>query len=189
MGMNLNKSTSTEYQFVLNRLPNNIHDMDELRLNIYNITLPGVSLNQQEMPWQGKHAQMHLGGVTFDPLNINYLVDSEFKNWRVLFNWIMFIADNKEKPSADANSYVVDGSLLIMDNFNKVHTTISYKNLWIQTLGELSFSIRDGESFIESSATMMYDYYEKFDLDMNDPDRFKGCFYFTTWTILNDTIL
>ena len=25
---------------------------------------------------------------------------------------------------------------------------------------------------------MMYDYYEKFDLDMNDPDRFKGGFYF-----------
>lgn len=160
MPLNISKATATEYAFVLNRLPNNIHDMDELRLNIFNITLPSVSLTQTEMPWQGKHTNMHLGGITFDPLNINFIVDSEFRNWRVLFNWMMYIADNQEKPSEDANNYVVDGSLIIYDNFNKIHTTISYKNMWVQTLGELSFSVRDGESLIESSATLMYDYYE-----------------------------
>lgn len=161
MALNISKATATEYAFVLGKIPanNGIHTPDILRLNIFNISLPGISLNTSEMPWEGKHAQYHLGGITFDPLNINFLIDSEFENWKCLFRWLTFIADNKIQPSQNANDYVTDANIIIYDNFGRSHTFITFKNIWIQTLGELSFSIRDGESHIEGSATFQYDYY------------------------------
>ena len=162
MPIQISKATATEYAFLLGKIPGSmeIHAPDELRLNIFNINLPGISLNQSEMPWQGKHTQIHLGGITFDALSVNFLVDSECKNWKILFNWLTFIADNFERASMYAYEYVTDGSILIYNNFGRIHTKIMFKNLWIQSIGDITFSIRDGETHIEGSATFMYDRYE-----------------------------
>jgi hypothetical protein len=162
MTLNISKSTATEYSFQLGKIPSasDIHAVDELRLNIFNINLPAISLNQGEMSWQGKHIQLHLGGMSFDPLNISFLVDSECRNWNILYKWLTYIADNKEKASMVADQYVTDASIVIFNNFNQSHTKVTFKNIWVQTIGEISFSIRDGESHIESSATFLYDRYE-----------------------------
>ena len=160
--MIISKATATEYAFVIGSIPSdkNIHAVDELRLNIFNINLPSVSLTQSDMPWQGKIDKMHIGGISFEPLNISFLVDVDFKNWKSMYNWLTFIANNYDVPSKNANEYVTDASLIIYNNFNGINTKIIYKNMWIQSLGELSFSIRDGESHIESTATFVYDRYE-----------------------------
>lgn len=161
MGISISKSTSTEYQFVLGKIPSDpsIHATDILKLNIYSISLPTVSLNPNEFYWQGKHIEAHAGGITFDPITINFLVDNNFDNWKVLFNWLTFVADNKERPSREFDEYVTDGSIIIFDNFSKINTTVTFKNMWISSLGEVTFSIRDGESLVECSATFYYDRY------------------------------
>jgi len=165
MSITLSKATSTEYAFVIGKIPSDsdFHATDTLRLNIFNITLPGVSLENVEFPWEGKHVQYHVGGITFDPLNISFLVDSNFHNWKILFRWLTSIANNSDKPSAKANDYVTDANIVIYDNFGAAHTFITFKNLWVQSLGEVSFSIRDGETLIESSAIFQYDRYEMVD--------------------------
>ena len=158
----LSKATATEYDFILGKIPSDddLHAVDELKLNIFNVTLPGLSLDNTEFNWQGKHVQYHIGHITFDPLNINFIVDSAFENWKCLFDWIIFIANNKDKPSSAANDCVTDANIVIYDNFGESHSFITFKNLWIQNLGEVTFSIRDGESHIECNASFLYDRYE-----------------------------
>jgi hypothetical protein len=159
MTLNISKATSTEYSFILGQVPGNtgIHAVDTLRLNIFNVELPSVSLTNTEFNWQGKHVDYHTGGITFDPLNISFIIDVNFDNWKVLFNWITFITDNKTIPSQQANDYVTDANLLIYNNFGLITTTIQFKNIWLQSLGSVTFSIREGETQIESNATFHYD--------------------------------
>ena len=156
------RATATQYRLVFPMLPTEttLTATDEMVLNIFSVNVPSVSLNQSEQYWQGKHMDLHTGGLVFDPLNISFMVDAEFKNWNVLFNWLTYVSDNYEIPSAQPKDYMVDASLLLMDNWNDKVLTLMFKNMWIQSLGELSLSIRDGESHIESSATFYYDRYE-----------------------------
>jgi len=161
----LNRATATQYRFVLNQLPTaisagTVHDMDTLKLNIFNVNLPSVSLEQSQMDWQGMHTYQHTGGITFDPLTINFLVDGRFANWRILFNWITAIANNKDRPTRPPKEYITDGGIILLDNWENVLFKIAFINMWVQSLGELSFSIRDGETHIECSATFLYDRYE-----------------------------
>lgn len=157
----ISKATATEYAFVLGKIPSDdsLHAVDSLRLNIFNINLPSVSLDTSDSHWEGKHMSYHIGGITFDPISINFIVDSNFINWKVLFRWLTFIANNYDKPSTEYDKYVTDASIIIFDNFGKKHTIVTFKNIWIQSLGELSFSIRDGETHIESNAIFQYDRY------------------------------
>lgn len=162
MSLNISKATATEFAFVIGHVPNgtNIHDTDALRLNVYNVNIPGLSLTDTEFLWQGKTVHYHIGGISFEPLTLNFTVDVNFENWKVLFNWMTFIADNKDIPSLDPDDYVTDASLILFDNFENVHSRIIFRNMWVQSLGEISFSIREGETQIESSATFYYDRYE-----------------------------
>jgi hypothetical protein len=158
----LGKATATQYKFTLSRLPVSgagIHQLDTLKLNLFDVNVPGMSLDTSEMPWQGMKAKMHMGGITFDSLNINYVVDSEFKNWKLLSQWLLAIANNKDRPSRPADEYVLDASIILMDNWNNVVMSVIFSNLWIQSVGELRLSVRDGETIIESSAVFNYDYY------------------------------
>jgi hypothetical protein len=74
----IGRASATQYKFILNHIPisgSNIHDLDTFRLNIFSVVLPGMSLDSSQMDWQGKHINVHHGGITFDPLNINFIVD------------------------------------------------------------------------------------------------------------------
>jgi len=159
----LSKANATQYKLVLHKIPvigSTIHDLDTLRLNIFNVILPGINLDMSQMPWQGLHTPMHQGGINFDPLTINFVVDGRFANWKILFDWLISIANNKDKATSLADEYVTDASLLLMDNWDTILFKIVFKNLWITSLGELTFSIRDGETHIECSSVFTYDRYE-----------------------------
>lgn len=161
----LSRATATQYRLVLNQIPipisaGSLHDMDELKLNIFSVVLPSITLDQSQMDWQGKHTYLHHGGVTFDPLNISFVVDSRFANWKILFTWLTSIANNKDRPTRPPDEYVTDAAIILMDNWDQTLFKLVFKNLWIQSLGELSFSIRDGETHIECTAIFYYDRYE-----------------------------
>ena len=71
----LNKATATQYQFALDAIPvsaNTIHALDVLRLNIFSINVPGITLDQAQMFWRGNHSIIHEGGITFDQLTLKF---------------------------------------------------------------------------------------------------------------------
>ena len=128
-----------------------------LKLNIFNIK--PSSYFRYSTDELKAYTQMHQG-ITFDQLNISFIVDSQFKNWKVCFDWLVYIANNYNKPTSKPSDYVTDASLIVLDNWDNALFNIRFINLWITSLGELTFSVRDGETHIECTANFNYDRYE-----------------------------
>lgn len=159
---NLNKSTATNFVLAFPKIPTEttITANQPLTLNIFNTIIPSVTLDQTESRWQSGKMLFHSGGITFDQWTIQFIVDSKLKNWAILYNWMTSISNNKNVYSAFPDDYMVDASLNIMDNFETLILRVNFKYVWIQSIGEVSFSQREGETVIESSAILMYDRYE-----------------------------
>jgi len=159
---NLNKSTPTNFSLVFPIIPTEtkISDMKPLVLNIFGTIIPALTLDQTEQKWQGSRMQFHSGIAIFDDWTISFIVDSKFENWILLYKWLTFINNNEDIPSKIVKDYMVDASLNITDNYGSRVLSIMFKNVWIQSLGEVTLSYRDGENLIECSATFKIDRYE-----------------------------
>lgn len=157
----LNKTTSTNFELIFPLIPSetNISATNELVLNISTATVPSIILDEEEHRWQAFRIYTHQGTVVFDPLSITFVVDVEYKNWKVLFDWIVYINNNYNKAGMEFDKYTIDSSLNILNNFGSTVLSLDFKNMWIQSLGELSMSYKEGEIVIECQATFRYDRY------------------------------
>lgn len=158
----VSKSNPTNFELAIPVVPSEttLAATNELKLNIYGTIIPSMTLEDAEASWQAGKIKFQSGKLQFDPWTINFMVDSELKNWKVLANWLFYINNNKDVMGQAPDDAVIDATLRIIDNFNASILTVTFKNLWIQSLGEVSMSTREGESTLESNATFLYDRYE-----------------------------
>lgn len=165
VSVNLNKANGTNFRLVFPVLPTEtlFSANKELTINIFNIIIPSISLDQSEQRWQGNKVNYHSGNMNFDVWNVQFIVDSEFKNWKLLYKWLTFIANNKDKPSSNIPDYFIDTVLKITDNYGDPALMMIFRNTWIQSLGEVNLSQREGESTLECNATFVYDRIELLD--------------------------
>lgn len=162
ININVNKATPTSYELVFPLIPTEtaINATEEFSLNIYGTIIPGLNLDSVEHRWMGAKFQSDSGNVTFDPWTVSFIVDSEFNNWKLLYRWITFINNNKDKFGEDPANYVVDATLRVTDNFRKEVLRIHFINVWINMLGEITLTHREGETLLESTVNFAYDYFE-----------------------------
>lgn len=158
----IDKSNPTNFQLVFPLVPgaSDINANNELTLNIFNTVIPSVGADIQQSNWQGAVVPFAAGGTTFDNWNVRFVVDEQLNNWRLLFTWFTFINNNKDKYLDHFDDYVVDGSLKILDNFEKTIFSITVKNLWPISIDSVELDYRNGESNLECGATFAYTYYE-----------------------------
>lgn len=159
---NLNKSTATNYILAFPKLPTE-KDLSYNRpfiLNIFGTVIPSVSLTQIESRWQGGKMNFQSGEMTWDTWPINFIVDSKLENWLLMFHWLTWVHNNSDQYTRTPQAYQVDAMLGIMDNWEVPLLRIKFVNVWIQSLGEVTLSQREGEAIVESSATLYYDRYE-----------------------------
>ena len=69
-------------------------------------------------------------------------------------------SNNKDKMMENHRDFSVDSSLSIQDNFQREILRIFFTNLWVNTLGEVRFSTREGEQNLECQAQFIFDRYE-----------------------------
>ncbi len=162
LNIQLNKSTPSNFRLVFPLLPNQIaiHASEELILNIHGTIIPGIGLEPGEVNWHMAKSKIAQGPIIFDEFQVDFIVDTEFKNWNVIWRWIEYISNFKTKLMEHYRNFSVDGSLQILNNFNSEILRISFVRMWPVNLGQVTLSNRDGESVLECSATFTYDYFE-----------------------------
>ena len=133
---------------------------EELVLNITSTILPSITIPPLESQWQNTKRWIAGGPTEFEQMNIQFVVDGHFANWKLLYNWMMYISNNKDKMLTNYHDYVVDASLRIINNFGGDIMGIKYIGMWPTNLQEVSFSMKEGEVLIEGGATFVYDYFE-----------------------------
>jgi|GEM_PF-2288705 len=158
----VNKSSPTNFELVFPLIPRaaGFKDNDELTLNIFSTIIPSLTLETGIDDWMGTKRTKATGKAEWEQWNVNFLVDSEFKNWQLLFKWIMYINNSKDKFSEDYKNYTVDATLRIIDNFHNETLKIFFVDVWPNMLGEVSLSQREGESLLECQASFVYNRFE-----------------------------
>jgi len=156
-----NLLTSSNFELAFPVIPSEttLAATEGLSLNTYGVIIPGITLDQGEMRWQGAKTQIPEGTITFEPLSTNFIVDSNLSNWKVLFNWLIYIHNNYDSFIHQYEDYVVDSSLKMMSNYGDTSISLAFKSMWIQSLSEVTLSQREGEMTMECAATFVYDRY------------------------------
>ena len=161
LSVELNKSNPTNFELTFPLIPGQteIGASNELILNIHGAVLPAISIPEIERNWQNTKGKIAGGPVEFEIMQVQFIVDAQFLNWRLLRNWMMYISNNKDKMNEHYANYVVDSTLRIIDNFNNDVIGISFVGMWPMNLQEVSFSMKEGEIMLEGGATFTYDYF------------------------------
>lgn len=162
ISIELNKSTPASFQLVLPKIPteSSINATDELILNTYSAPLPGATLESEESRWEGGSIPISNGRITYDPWNYSFIVDEQMNNWKLLYNWMIYISNNKDKFFEYPNTYMVDATLRVLGNFQSEILVIQFIDLWPTTLGEVPLSYREAETTTECTVGFMYTRFE-----------------------------
>lgn len=156
-----NKANPNNFELTFPVLPEHtsLQSNEEFMLNIYGTVLPSVGLQAIDINWQNAKRQVAGGPTTFETLTVQFSVDEQFRNWKLIFNWMTFISDNHEKMAENYSDYAVDSTLKIIDNFGNDVMGIKFVGMWPTDLQEVTFSVREGEVLLEGAATFAYDYF------------------------------
>jgi hypothetical protein len=157
----LNRATPTNFEMVFPLLPpqTGIEANKEFTLNIHGAILPAVSIPNEIAGWQNSVHKVAGGPVDFEIMNVMFLVDAQFKNWKLLWNWMAYIANGRDKMAENHSKFAVDSSIIITDNFGGNVLSVDFKGMWPTNIQEVSFSYKEGEVLLESSVTFVYDYF------------------------------
>ena len=162
MKTNLNKANTGSYQLIFPKLPfrSTIEDSEVLTLNIHGTVIPSMTLTNTEMHWMGGKYDFAIPPIVFEPWYTNFTVDSNFKNWFILYEWMTTINNNKDHYDRKPDDYWINASLIVTNNFEQHVMTLKIENLFPTMLGEITLSSREGEQNLESSVNFMYTRYE-----------------------------
>lgn len=108
----------------------------------------------------GGKVQDATGELTFEPWTVNFTIDSEFKNWQVMFKWFMFINNNMDKYIDTHENFAVDATLRVTDNFQNQIFSLFFVDVWPQMMGEVQMTYREGEMNLDTQVSLAYDRFE-----------------------------
>jgi hypothetical protein len=174
-------ATGTQWRIAFNRIPKTTWFCTAANV-------PGITLGEAQ--YATPMSDMFVTGdkLTFETLNITFLVDEELQNYRELWDWIVGIgspvnhsqwettlakgdgairqfgtndADPRTKSTFEESNLYSDATLLVYNSKNIPKVNVKFKNMFPTSLSSLEYSqdLTDVEYF-KASATFRYLYYE-----------------------------
>lgn len=161
---NPNFSYQTNFQFQIQRLPNTVYFCQSA-------PLPGVTLPVVEQSNPMGRILRPAKKMTWEPFEIAFAVDEDFRNYFEIFNWMVAIG-YPDDPSQYAeiakqkfNGVESDATLMILDSMKNPNIRVMFKNLFPIGISRLDFNMKDQQTTtpLECTATFSYErfYVEK----------------------------
>ena len=159
---NLDKATPTNFELIFPKLPTeeSISANNPFVMNIFSAVIPSLSMAEEELRWQSNKTKHALIPLEYDSWLVSYVVDSQVANWNLLYKWMSFINNNSDKIADLHRTYAVDASLIVTTNYKIPIVELHFVDIWPSTLGEVSFSTREGDVTLESTVNFTYDYFK-----------------------------
>ena len=172
---NENLLQTTAFRFVMTKTP-------EMVYFCQSASIPSVSVI--DTPVLSKHPTLHFADpkLNYDPLTLSFLVNEDMGNYMEIYNWMRYftIHDEKTQPRnrseiassgvydaedpftglskpGDPADYQVDGTLVILNSKSVPQASITFKDIYPSSLGEIDLNASDGEaSPVNCSVTFQY---------------------------------
>jgi len=174
----------TKFKFSITKLP--LVEYFTTQANI-----PGISLGESIFPTPFKQVPVMGDDLTFDNLEITFLVDEKLNNYRELHQWLVGIGFPKARtqfssfkkdesssfPTAESvkgeatnpgvasgvQAMYGDATLTVMTSKNNPVMEVRFSDLYPVALGGLAFNQQEGDiTYLTATATFTYKLYEMF---------------------------
>ena len=119
---NINPLADVQFKFEIGALP-------KTSFFIQSVNLPGVALEGAVISTpQLQSFSRHTGIITYDPLNVTFLIDEYLKNWQEVFQWMV----------GEENKYT-SAVLTILSSSMNPTMELHFKDIFPTSLSEVSF--------------------------------------------------
>ena len=174
-------ATGTQWRLTFNRIP-------KTTWFCVAANVPGIQLGEASYPTPMTDMMVTGDKLTFETLNITFLVDEELQNYRELWDWLVGIGapkqhsqwtsvlskgdgavrtfgtpdtDTRTKTTYDESNLYSDSTLIVYNSKNQPKVNVHFKNMFPTSLSSLEYSqeLTDVEYF-KATASFRYLYYE-----------------------------
>ena len=137
---NINPLADVQFKFEIGALP-------KTSFFIQSVNLPGVALEGAVISTpQLQSFSRHTGIITYDPLNVTFLIDEYLKNWQEVYEWI--IGEEHKYTSA---------VLTILSSSMNPTMEIHFKEIFPSTLSGINFDSTTADPTYQQ-ATVSFNY-------------------------------
>tara|TARA_R110002050_G_scaffold100022_1_gene207299 strand:- start:49 stop:573 length:525 start_codon:yes stop_codon:yes gene_type:complete len=157
---------------------------------VQSANIPGITLGDTTLPTPLKDISMPGDKLTYQTLEVSFLVDENLNNYKEIHDWmtgIGFPQDHKQfadvlatgsdrfsgstastaavgsgkpAPLSEGGIYS-DATLIVLNNKNIAKTEIRFQNVYPTSLGSLSYDIKASDvDYLQVSASFNYMYYD-----------------------------
>lgn len=129
-----------------------ITDLTSLILTTQSANVPTISISAIET-FNNSAEKFLFGGntITYEPINIDFIVSEDHSEWIDLFKWIMLIVS-----SDDHKEIMRTMEITVMDNQNNIIHSYIYTNCIITNLSGFTYVTNEEENIIVSNATIEF---------------------------------
>ena len=174
-------ATGTQWRLTFNRIP-------KTTWFCVAANVPGIQLGEASYPTPMTDMMVTGDKLTFETLNITFLVDEELQNYRELWDWLVGIGapkqhsqwtsvlskgdgavrtfgtpdtDTRTKTTYDESNLYSDSTLIVYSSKNQPKVNVHFKNMFPTSISALEYSqeLTDVEYF-KATASFRYLYYE-----------------------------
>ena len=174
-------ATGTQWRIAFNRIPKTTWFCTAANI-------PGITLGEAQ--YATPMSDMFVTGdkLTFETLNITFIVDEELQNYRELWDWLVGMgspvshsqwettlakgdgairtfstpdADPRTKSTYEESNLYSDATLIVYSSKNQPKVEVKFKNMFPTSLSSLEYSQEATDvEYFKASATFRYLYYE-----------------------------
>lgn len=164
---NINPLSPNGFNFSITKLP-------ELSFFCQEINIPGILLGDPMQANPFSSAPLPGDHITWDTLNVKFLIDSKMSNYLAIYNWIIALGfpqsydqyttfvntDQKTLYSELAKSYS-DGVVQILLPNNNIAKSIQFVDMFPVSLDSITFASTNTDvQYLVGNATFRYNYYK-----------------------------
>ena len=139
---NINPLADVQFRFDVGALPNTSFFVQTV--NLPGITLEGAVLATPQL----QNFTRHTGVITYEPLNVTFLIDEYLKNWQEVYEWM--IGEESKYTSA---------VLTILSSAMNPTMELHFKDIFPTSLSEISFDSTTTDP-VYQVATITFNYTE-----------------------------
>ena len=156
---NKNFYSSLGFVFLINRTPN-------LNFFVQSVDLPGITMNEVNIPTPFKKIPIAGDTVEFGTLDVTFKISEDFSNYREIFNWITALGfpDNHlqyktlaDKLPGDGTGLMSDATLMIISSAKNPIVRIEILDLFPISLSPVTVDLKSGSvQYLDTTASFKF---------------------------------
>lgn len=147
--------------------------LESLQINVFSANIPGSSIGVNTVNVPGGSLKYSKNKrAPYEPLNLGFVVDSDFQNYWLLNKWLDIRSEagtGNSLVSRDSD-YKTNFTLIVLNEYKCGVAKFVFNGAFLSSIGTITYNDTSEGQMVSSEAVFEYDYHEMFLLD---PDEWE----------------